>query len=86
MFDHEIDILQQGYMAQNIAAHGDNVSVFPFADRTHLAIYAHQDRRPVAGASDRLHSRNAKLVHPHIQLVPGRLAVEFHFPLRALYL
>src|SRR5690606_32869612 len=72
----EVHALEQADVAQHVATHGDDVRVLAFADRAVVIGDAHGDGRPVRRGADRLHRIDAQPVHPDVQLVPRRLAVE----------
>src|SRR5687767_13487679 len=76
--DHQIHVLQQADVLQNVTADSDDVRIFTGRDCADVPVLLHHQRWPVGGAADRLHRGNVHLAHPDVEFVPGGLAVEVH--------
>jgi len=79
VFDHDVDVLKQVDVAQDVAADGDDVGVFALADGADLIGNAHGDGGPVGGGADARHGVDVEGVDPGVELAPGGLAVEVHW-------
>ena len=78
VLDDEIDPLEKVDVTKNVSLDRDDVGEFAFADGALVLIYLHHHRRPIGCGADRSHRLDSELVHPGIDFVPGRAAVEFH--------
>ena len=78
VLDHDVDVLKQVDVAQDVAADGDDVGVFALADGADLIGNAHGDGGPVGGGADGGHGGDVEAVDPSVQFAPGGLAVEVH--------
>jgi hypothetical protein len=78
MLDHDVDILQQTDMPQDIAPDGYDVGVLSFADGADLIRHAHQHGGPVGCRANSDHGIDLEIVYPGVQFVPGGLTVKVH--------
>ena len=78
VLDHDVDVLQQVDVAQDVAADGDDVGVFAFAHGADLIGDLHGDGGPVGGGADGDHRIDVECVDPGVEFTPGRLTVEVH--------